>query len=189
MSGKYNTGTEQAVKSALLKLLAKKSLFDISVTELAREAGISRTTFYEHYGNPSDVYDELMGDFSRELSPVLAQVACSDRFKPTGVPFCARLRSGGELGSLVDDDRFLGSFLSRSENLEEHDLYGVLTGAGYTAVQAKALCTFQLAGCYSAAQSTQATDAEWEEVKAVIDRFILGGVSACLASVAKPARE
>ncbi|MBQ1449552.1 MAG: TetR family transcriptional regulator, partial [Eggerthellaceae bacterium] len=51
---KYATRTEGAVKEALLALLAKKQLADITVSELSREAHVSRSTFYEHFGNPAD---------------------------------------------------------------------------------------------------------------------------------------
>ena len=57
---KYDTKTESAIRSALLSLLAKKTLADITVSELAREAHVSRSTFYEHFGNPADVYDSIV---------------------------------------------------------------------------------------------------------------------------------
>ena len=78
---KYQTRTEKSVKDALLKLLAVKPLAVITVSELAREAHVSRSTFYEHFGNPGDVYDVLMAEISGEMSPLMSQVACSDGFK------------------------------------------------------------------------------------------------------------
>ena len=65
--------------------------------------------------------------------------------------------------------------------LEAHDLYAVLTNAGYAADQARALSAFQLAGCFAAMRMAQEANVEWPAVKAVIDRFILGGIAACLA--------
>ena len=39
---KYDTKTESAVRDALLRLLTNKRLADITVSELAREAHVSR---------------------------------------------------------------------------------------------------------------------------------------------------
>ena len=62
---KYATRTDGAIKEALLALLAKKQLADITVSELSREAHVSRSTFYEHFGNPADVYDAVVRDYIR----------------------------------------------------------------------------------------------------------------------------
>ena len=68
-------------------------------------------------------------------------------------------------------------------------MHGILVRAGYSEKEASALCAFQLSGCFSAAQSTDASAEEWEGIRAVIDRFILGGMSACLAAKSEPARQ
>lgn len=181
---KYDTKTEQAMCSALLALLAKKPLADITVSELAREAHVSRSTFYEHFGNPADVYDSIVEEFAADLSPMMDQVACTSEMKPKGEPFCMRLRNGGTFTPAIGEDRFLSAFLSREESLEGHDLYGILTGAGYSSDAARTLCAFQLSGCFAAARASRAEAESWHETKAVIDRFILGGIAALLA--AKP---
>lgn len=184
---KYDTKTETSVKTALRRLLAEKPLSEVTVSELAREASISRSTFYEHYGNPAEVYDELIDDMGDLVSPMIEEVACSDGFRPSGKPFCALVRDGEGFASIVDEERFLSSFLARSGDLREHDLHAILMHAGYTDMQARAVCAFQLSGCFSAARTINAADEEWGEIRAVIDRFILGGISACLA--AKRAQE
>ncbi|MGN1003400.1 MAG: TetR-like C-terminal domain-containing protein [Oscillospiraceae bacterium] len=47
--------TKRLLKEGLLRLLEKKELEKINVTELCREAGINRATFYRHYATPHDV--------------------------------------------------------------------------------------------------------------------------------------
>lgn len=179
---RYETKTIPAIKAALVDLLREKSLADITVSELSRVAGISRSTFYQHFGNPADVYDALVADLGGQTSPMLEQVVCSDSFRPSKRPFCALVRDGGRFGALVGEDRFLSSFLDQYDTDHRHDLYDVLVSAGYTDREASALCSFQLSGCFSAARSCDASPSEWEDVRAVIDRFILGGISACLAA-------
>ena len=179
---KYITRTESAVKEALLSLLAEKPLADVTVSELAREAHVSRTTFYEHFGNPADVYDAVVRDFASDVSPLMSQVACSASFRPSGRPFCSLVREAGSFAPAVKEGRFLDAFLDNRKEMELHDLYGLLTSAGYSQAQAEAICAFQMSGCFTAARTISATDEEWTAIKAVIDRFILGGIAACLAS-------
>ena len=47
--------TRDYLLTALGRLLKQKDFEDISVSELTRVAGISRMTFYRHYGNIADV--------------------------------------------------------------------------------------------------------------------------------------
>ena len=179
---KYKTKTEAAIQNAMLELLSHKPLADITISELSREAHVSRSTFYEHYGNTGDVYDSLVDDVLKDMSPLMSQVVCSDGFRPKGKPFCALVRDAGSRSSVVEDARFADMVLSRYESQESHDLYTLLADAGYTDAQARAICSFQMSGCYTAARSAHASDAEWADIRAVIDRFILGGIAACLAA-------
>lgn len=181
-AAKYVTRTDEAIKQALLRLLAEKPLADITVSELAREAHISRSTFYEHFGNPGDAYDALVGDVMGEMAPLMSQVACSDGFRREGRPFCALVRDAGDYAPAVRDNRFLDSFLGQGNAYSEHDLFGLLVDVGYGESEARAVCAFQMSGCFSAARSSSGPDDDWEKIRSVIDRFILGGIAACLAA-------
>ncbi len=66
---KYNQRvavTKRMLKEGLMRLLKDKPLDKISITELCREAGINRTTFYRHYEWPRDVLTEMQNDFFAE---------------------------------------------------------------------------------------------------------------------------
>ena len=178
---KYATRTEGALKEALLALLAEKQLADVTVSELAREAHVSRSTFYEHFGNPADVYDAVVRDYASDTLPLMSQITCSDGFKPKGRPFCSLVREAGAYDPVVREGRFLDAFLDKRKGMDQHDLFALLTNAGYTNAQAEAVCSFQMTGCFAAARSSNASDEEWAQIRAVIDRFILGGIAACLA--------
>lgn len=181
-AAKYETRTEESIKNALVKLLASKPLAEVTISELAREAHVSRSTFYEHFGNPADVYDALMGEISGDMSSLMSQVVCQDGFEPAGRPFCALVREAGEYAPVVGEARFMDSFLAQQDARESHDLYNILVDAGYTDAQAKAVSSFQMSGCFSAARQAGVADGEWAEIRPVIDRFILGGIAACLAA-------
>lgn len=51
--------TKDALYNALLRLLEKQSLIDLSITQLCKEARVSRTVFYNYYATPEDVFEEL----------------------------------------------------------------------------------------------------------------------------------
>jgi len=52
-------GAKQYIIEAYLQLLARKTLDEISVTEIVKRAGISRSTFYLHFEDKFDLMDEV----------------------------------------------------------------------------------------------------------------------------------
>ena len=59
--------SKQLLKAGLLKLLQKKHISKISVSELCQEAEINRTTFYRHYETPNDILMEIASDYIKEF--------------------------------------------------------------------------------------------------------------------------
>lgn len=55
--------TKRNIKSEMLELLQKKPVEKITVTELASRAFINKGTFYHHYSDIYDLYQELVSDF------------------------------------------------------------------------------------------------------------------------------
>ncbi len=55
--------TKRMVQEGLMRLLEKKPLEKINITELCQEAGINRTTFYRYYELPRDVLTEMQKEF------------------------------------------------------------------------------------------------------------------------------
>lgn len=70
MNGKENQRialTKRLLQEALFRLLSKKTLAKVSVSELCKEAGINRATFYKYYGCPEDVLAAIKEDFFNDL--------------------------------------------------------------------------------------------------------------------------
>ena len=63
--------TKQLLQDGLLRLLESKELEKISVTELCRESGINRATFYNHYSSPQDLLTDLESRLVAELNDLL----------------------------------------------------------------------------------------------------------------------
>lgn len=59
--------THARIKSSLLQLMSEKSFEDITVTELAQEAGINRKTFYSHFEGMDAVLAEVEDDFVGQI--------------------------------------------------------------------------------------------------------------------------
>lgn len=65
--------TKKLLKDGLLRLLEQENIDKVNVTELCKESGINRATFYAHYGTPYDLLteiehemiDEIMGETER----------------------------------------------------------------------------------------------------------------------------
>lgn len=63
--------TKRALAASLKKMMEKKPLSKITVTDLARECGINRHTFYYHF---NDIYDLIQWIFLSETESVLEQM-------------------------------------------------------------------------------------------------------------------
>ena len=61
------TLTKRLLCEGLLRLIEKKELDKISVTELCAESGINRATFYRHYFLPRDILFEMQLNFISDL--------------------------------------------------------------------------------------------------------------------------
>jgi len=59
--------TKRMLKEALLRCLETKTLSKISVSELCKEAGVNRTTFYNHYASPTMVLKEIVEDYASKI--------------------------------------------------------------------------------------------------------------------------
>lgn len=65
------TITKRMLKESLMRLMDTKNIQKISVSELCKEAGINRATFYNHYKIPSDILREMGDELADELNILL----------------------------------------------------------------------------------------------------------------------
>lgn len=59
--------TKRLMKDALMELLARKNLVNISVKEICETADVHRTTFYLHYSDPAELLREIEQDFLDQI--------------------------------------------------------------------------------------------------------------------------
>ena len=70
--------TKKLLQEGLLRLLEVKPLENISVTELCRESGINRATFYNHYSTPQELLDSLENRMTDELRSIIGNPRNAD---------------------------------------------------------------------------------------------------------------
>lgn len=122
--------TKQALLDALTRLLSHFRLDEISVSQLCKEAGINRTTFYKYYAIPMDVLtenvDEILNEIlyrkdipQREL-PDYMTLICQTIYRNREL-MSVYMRSGGDLmhlfhKSILRHTGHLGFFLEPGLN-------------------------------------------------------------------------
>lgn len=171
---------EKRIQSALAELLSTKALADVSVSELARQANVSRATFYAHYDHVGDVFDQLVAKALTDVRTFEERFQCDGRTceGPSRVPYCERIRSRGEepWGDIARDARFFPSMMSLLSDTEPpaFDAASLNVSRGV----AEALRLFQMSGCHAVATSEIAQEDYWPIVREVLDTFIEGGLEA-----------
>ena len=62
MEDRRITKTKRSLKEAMVSMLSKEDFEHISITELCREAEVSRITFYSHYNDKYALLDDIFND-------------------------------------------------------------------------------------------------------------------------------
>ena len=70
--------TKKLLQEGMLRLLEQKTLDKISVTELCRESGINRATFYNHYNSPQDLLNSIEAKMTRDLEAIIGNPRTAD---------------------------------------------------------------------------------------------------------------
>lgn len=174
-----NEKTEVRIKGALLQTLSVKPFTETSVSELAHEAQVSRTSIYTHFGSLEGVFRAAVNDVFYRAKTLKGQLKCpSCTSKDTKMPFCALVREEGEYWALTHDAHFLPTALDMCFNGELHaDLMMDLQSSGWSQTTIEALIRFQKSGCYAAACVTTESGS-WDETREALDVFIRGGLNA-----------
>ncbi len=106
---KRNGKSKEAIKKALVRLSKNKLYTEISIRELCREAGLSRSTFYNNYRSCNDVIEEISADY-------IAQI--KDK-KPTREFFESLMENVDELKLLLDSGVFGRDFSQMIKEIVE----------------------------------------------------------------------
>jgi AcrR family transcriptional regulator len=73
-------GVEKRLADAYLRLLETNGSDEISVSDIADEAGVSRTTFYRHFSSKDDVFEHIVAEHAEFLRSGLKTVLDASMF-------------------------------------------------------------------------------------------------------------
>ena len=69
--------TQKAIREAFLNLLNKKSIYKITVAEISKSADLGRGTFYLHYKDVFDLYEQVENDLFSEIEQLI-EASCTN---------------------------------------------------------------------------------------------------------------
>ncbi len=102
--------TKRAINAALVDLLQKKSIDKISVAELARNAEINKGTFYLHY---TDIYDLYQNALNEHLVKIVDELVFMNQIFTDPDLFTNNLVTLSLKNAIFENDPFLAKQNSR----------------------------------------------------------------------------
>lgn len=72
--------TRRALRDALIVCMSRRSIMDISVTEVCETANVNRTTFYKHYRDCFDLLQQIENDLIEQFRKAM-ELGASDMTK------------------------------------------------------------------------------------------------------------
>lgn len=170
--------TVEDIKSSLLRVLEHKTLAEATVAEVARGAGIGRSTFYVHFASLRDVYDDLVRDFEGDVQTLSEHFGCETCRGDRAIePMCDRVRHAGRYAGVVADPQFVSAWIRDVPSSTREEYFSRLRAAGLTKQQAEAVFRFHMSGCLAVARSELGEDDSWPEIQRALDAFVSGGLA------------
>lgn len=66
-----NAITCECIESALIQLMKEKSFQQISITDIAKKAGVSRNAYYRNYSSKEDILSKYLQNILTQMSDIL----------------------------------------------------------------------------------------------------------------------
>ena len=174
--------TKQAIKDAFLRVKRTKEYATITVTDICREAEISRGTFYAHFSNIAEVLDALLDDVLANMDYLREYLSTPehDIKQQCAYPFCRFVRDSKELRCILFDDTLGHAVIKKLASLYKDDFVREIRrrAESLSEKEAEILFYFQINGCFAVSkQYSSLEDKDWCPVQSVIDQFIKSGIS------------
>ena len=155
--------SRQAIRAAVLELMAELPFEKIHVTEICRRAGVSRTTYYRLYYEPRDVVCELLDEFFEGIEVILGprEAPREDPTSPVGLLASHLLTYRSLLQYKANGDMLRTILRSKIAPLLEQRIHSIVS-LGYSLVDGRSELTTpeRLYRAYAVAGMTYVT-CEW----------------------------
>ncbi len=170
--------TKEAIRNAFLRIKRSKPYNSVTVSDLCREAEISRGTFYLHYGNIAEVLDEVLNEALSQISGLFAQLNLEERENGCpAYPFCHFIRDHIKYRCIFFDDTLTSYIINRTAEMYLPEITPRLEkNTNLNRTQIEALFYFQMNGCLAVSKRYANLDKEnWSMTQCTIDDFLNAG--------------
>jgi AcrR family transcriptional regulator len=170
--------SREKIKTAFLELKKTCGFYEITVSAVCREAGISRGAFYHHYSNMAELLDDILDDIFGDVSGMVEQVSRSEEDMSGKQPFCHFVRDHKEYWCIFLDDALTTQVVDKAIRLyRDRFLKDMLPGSRLSAEQLDALFYFQFSGCFALTKKSIRMDTDrWCGLQNCIDVFLRNGL-------------
>lgn len=176
--------TIRVIKDAFLKLINQKTYAKISVTELCREADITRSTFYLHFDSITDVLNAVLDDALQlsETTPTADFSKESFSFayltkNESLVPACQRIGDSKKYQKLLMDPDLSEYIIGRIMLHErQHVVPSIIKKTGLNQEDAETLFTYIIHGSFAVNRAHKfVKDAKWSHDVQLLNRLVEAG--------------
>lgn len=179
---KRSRNTIEQIKEAFLSVKRRKSFCDITVTDVCREAHISRGTFYLHFDNMDRVLDAVLGDFFSKTKDVLKQVGIVEeaQFECSKYPLCQFVRENPQFHCIFLDEALTSKIIQKIVDISEDSFVAQMQAKSVLTVeQIRTLLYFQLNGCLAVSRmKVREPNSIWCTTYQMLDKFLHAGYGA-----------
>lgn len=145
--------TKRLLKESLIRLMEEKSIQKISISELCKNAGINRVTFYNHYRTQFDLLREIEVDVAEALHEELRkqQIDGGTPLDKRVEVICTYLKNNSELAKLLFENNSAESEFAIDMFRVPHIWETICSNLSkkYGEKGKKLLVTFMMHGTYS----------------------------------------
>lgn len=140
--------TKKALREGLAELMMEKDLRNITVRELVDKVDIHRATFYVHYKDIYDLYEQIEDSVIDEIISLLSDSSLSDKaFYETLMNY---IYNNAKLCRMLLDKNGARSFLNRIGSILEEKYIAIWldgTGAKMSAEEHTFFAAYHMRGC------------------------------------------
>lgn len=169
--------TRKVIKDAFIKLVNQQSYTKITVAQICREAEITRSTFYLHYNQLSDVLNEVLDD-ALLFSDTAAEL--SDLQNDSLVPACQRIAGATKYRKILMDPD-LSEYIIGRIAVHERDkiIPQIKQKTGLNEQEAETLFQYMIHGSFAINKRHNFTrDAGWYQDVKMLNAFVNSGYQA-----------
>ena len=106
-----NKLTKECLSKALIYLMNEKPFDSITISELVKRAGVSRTAFYRNYSVKEDIIHEIAQDAIKLISSLIEKSSATDKPEKQYLEFFELAKNHGDILKLLSRSEFSLSVL------------------------------------------------------------------------------